>query len=768
VSGRLSLDTMAAAPHAMVHGAANRSRPGAPESMRPGRRGSGAPAAAPAASGWRRALSEYAVATILYLAATIYFTWPLARVARDHVMARQALVLADHHLVMWIMSAVLRALTTAPARLYEANALHPTPHVIAHSEHLLGDQLVFAPVFLATENPVLGMNLVVLTSYVLAAVFMHALVRRWTGSAAAAVVAALAFAFAPWRLEEGLPHLLPVQYLPLIVLLLDAAIVTGRTRAALAASVAVVLQVLCSYYLGYMAAVVVGCQLAANALVCGVRGRARAWRAVAVVAAVTIAVIVPISLPYLQMRAAGDLTVDPGRLALMYGFAYLRAWRIVSVYVGMGTLVLGMLGALGAAGAGRADRVRGARVLGLVLCAMVGFFLALGPHGVGGWFSPYAWLGAVVPGFDRMRAPIRFGAVSSFGMSALAGFAVAAVLTWSRAARRGRAWGTVAVTLALITILAHPARMKPQPATPAIAPENVPAAHRWLARHGDGGPLVELPIGASLGLRRQVEAARAMFLSTYHWLPLVNGHTGFFPPAYGLLERYAEQLPAPAALDALAACTGVRWILVHASAQQRRPGWAALPGIRLRETFAASPPGAEDRLYEVSRPFDPNCVDRLFGAGAATAADRAAATPVLRGALVVGGLDAPVPPGGETPVIVNLRNNGPDRWRGRTAHEAQRLALRVRWEVAGDAKVRAVAAEWIALPTDVEPGEMLRFEAWIRQPFRFGDYTVTVALTEDGEIETAGPATTDAPRWTGRVAVAMVPVPSGAAGPPPQ
>jgi hypothetical protein len=81
----------------------------------------------------------------------------------------------------------------------------------------------------------------------------HLLARRFAGDEAAAYVAGFAFAFAPWRVGEGftIPQLLSVQYLPLILLGLDRVATTGGWTAALLTAIAIVLQALCSYYVGY-------------------------------------------------------------------------------------------------------------------------------------------------------------------------------------------------------------------------------------------------------------------------------------------------------------------------------------------------------------------------------------------------------------------------------------------------------------------------------------------------------------------------------------
>ena len=129
--------------------------------------------------------------------------------------------------------------------------------------------------------------------------------------------------------------------------------------------------------------------------------------------------------------------------------------------------------------------------------AGLGFLVARGPLGVAaGRVAPFAWLAATVPGFDMVRVPARFGTLFAFGVSGLAGFGVAAVIDRLRT-RTGAlvAIVTVAGTLAVVLPAARnpPLRVRRLPSGRVV-----PSVYNWLAQHGDGGPLLELPIGTGV------------------------------------------------------------------------------------------------------------------------------------------------------------------------------------------------------------------------------------------------------------------------------
>jgi hypothetical protein len=87
----------------------------------------------------RPILAETAVALVPYLAATLWFTWPLPRVVRDHFVTSYGLfLLADLSALVWLLASVAHALATDPLRVFESTAFHPVPRIIAASEHLLG------------------------------------------------------------------------------------------------------------------------------------------------------------------------------------------------------------------------------------------------------------------------------------------------------------------------------------------------------------------------------------------------------------------------------------------------------------------------------------------------------------------------------------------------------------------------------------------------------------------------------------------------------
>lgn len=245
----------------------------------------------------------------LYLVLSVAATWPLARgLARD-----VAWDLGDSVLNIWILAwdveQIRHLLAGDLSRLwnvFDATIFHPAPLALAYSDHLLPQALQVLPVVLLTGNPILGYNLLFLSTFVLSGLGMYLLVRELTGNAAAATVAGLLFAFAPYRLAQASHvQVLSSQWMPLVFYGLVRYVRAGRTRALGGAAAALAAQGLSSgYYLLYFTPF-------AAAFALWELGRARLWRNGRVwlmlsFAGIAVAIVTtPFLLPYAALHAQG-------------------------------------------------------------------------------------------------------------------------------------------------------------------------------------------------------------------------------------------------------------------------------------------------------------------------------------------------------------------------------------------------------------------------------------------------------------------------------
>jgi hypothetical protein len=122
---------------------------------------------------------------------------------------------ADTRLFLWTISWDVHALLHQPLAIFDANIFFPEPRTLAYSEHLIGSALLGAPALLATGNPVLALNVIVLLSCILSGLGAWYLARRLDVSALPAVAAGVVFAFGPARFVRlAQVHVAVVQWIP--------------------------------------------------------------------------------------------------------------------------------------------------------------------------------------------------------------------------------------------------------------------------------------------------------------------------------------------------------------------------------------------------------------------------------------------------------------------------------------------------------------------------------------------------------------------------
>ena len=162
------------------------------------------------------------------------------------------------------------------------------------------------PVYAVTKNPILCYNLLFPSTFVLSGLGMFLFTRELTGDRDAAIVAGLAYAFAPYRVGS-LTHLqvLSSAWMPFALFGFRRYFATGRTRPLAGAAAAWIAQNLsCGYYLVFFSPVV------ALYVAWEITTR-RAWSNGAVLGRVGLAclavaaVTVPFLVPYLELRRLG-------------------------------------------------------------------------------------------------------------------------------------------------------------------------------------------------------------------------------------------------------------------------------------------------------------------------------------------------------------------------------------------------------------------------------------------------------------------------------
>lgn len=538
---------------------------------------------------------------------TIALTWPLARHPASTLPD-----LGDPLDSAWRLSWPVHQVVRDPRTLLDANTFYPFHTTYLFDELILGVAVIVAPVTALTQNGILAVNVALLMAFVGNGFAMYALGRHLTGSRVAALAGALPFAFAPFRFAHlGHVGLSTAFWLPLALLFLDRLLLRPTWRNATFFSLCAVLQALSAQYYGFQLALVVALYLIwAFARRRWLLNSGMLVR-LAFAVVLTEILLLPVLLPYLGVKgtwaysrgleenelhsatASSFLATSPdnplgGRLAAAARAAlHVHDWNIW-LYPGLGALILALVGlalpryrALPDVG----DSIRTPNLYSFFLLLLLfGAVMSLGPvlylqeidrvSGITRWM-PYRAIFNLVPGFDAMRAPERFGNVFLLGLGGAVSFGVAAILARLRMARvvarvgslPRRAGGAVLILLLLLMVGAEywhaPLRLARVPPPPPV--------YAWLAAQSPG-PVLELPltIPADELNREQLR----QYWSTFHWQPRVNGSSDIAPRAYAALRQDLSAFPDARGLGLLQAL-GVRYLIVH-RAQYTPTEWAAL------------------------------------------------------------------------------------------------------------------------------------------------------------------------------------------------
>jgi hypothetical protein len=175
----------------------------------------------------------------------------------------------------------------------------------------------------------------------------------------------------------------------------------------------------------------------------------------------------------------------------------------------------------------------------------VAFDMSLGLSG-----HIYRLLYEHVPLYQGLRALARLGIFVVFFLAALAAYGYVALAELFPPKAR------LALAVGLCVLLLFEYRVRPLELVPY--PNSPPPLYAWLSTQRRG-VVAELPMRTS-GLPGSDPAYS--YLSTFHWMPIVNGYSGFYPASYlGRLDDLAA-FPDEKSVNRLRE-DGVRYVVVH-------------------------------------------------------------------------------------------------------------------------------------------------------------------------------------------------------------
>ncbi|MBI2835791.1 MAG: hypothetical protein HYX76_15330 [Acidobacteria bacterium] len=509
-------------------------------------------------------LAVLLLAFILTASLTYPLIWKINRVGRYDT--------ADGQFSIWNVAWVARTLVTDPRHVFDANIFYPHRRTLAFSEANLGAGALAVPVYWATGDPIAAHNVVVLIAFILSATSTYYLARYLTGRRSAAAFAAIAFAFCPHVMTK-MPHiqLLMTFGLPLSMVACHRFVDRPSMARAVTLGIALAAQaVSCAYY-GVFAGLTVGLAVLYFAGTRGLWRSGRYWAGVAVAAAISILIVLPLFMPYWELKLGGFVrSMNENRMYSADWRAYLASaawshrwmlaklahWREV-LFPGFLPTMLGLSGVALALSAPKASPV-GESVPSLNPTATrwretAVFYTLLGGLSFWASFGPDAGLYKLffntMPVFSLFRAPSRTGLMVTLTLAVLGAIAL------DRFTRRSwslRQWlPGVAAALVTIELAAIPLNL------PELRPPS--PAYKVLSLQ-PYGPVAEFPFYPD---RRYFHLhAVYMFSSMYHWMPLLNGYSDYIPFDFRQIAWPVSSFPSTESF-AILKKHRVRYVVFH-------------------------------------------------------------------------------------------------------------------------------------------------------------------------------------------------------------
>ena len=439
----------------------------------------------------------------------------------------------DHRFTVWLVARNAYTLLNRPGAFFDAEPCHPAENALAFGEPGLALGLLGTPAWLLTGDPVTTYNAVVLAFLLIAPFAMFLLVRDWTGSPAAGIVAGLLYGFHEIRALDVMHlYIYDSAWTVLALLFAKRWLEHARWRDALGLAGSVALQLGGSLYplIAAMAiALPVSVWLAARY---GLR-RLRPAQVTVVLGTILLTAAFVFT-PYLELHGSGALPARDLRAFLMWpellpGAARFPGW------------VLLLLAAAGLA-AGRLPRGGDPR-WALLAAALLTFSLAASPRF-------YLAIAAVVPGAEVIRAVTLVYAGTHLTLCILAGLGAAALLRITP--RRYAVWAAVALIACAYLDTLRPRTLGLTPrfryAMLRLRPDEAALAfYRMLETQGNDGPILEVPLAPD----NYGPATDVILLSAYHHRRVSACYNSFWPDEAARVTELSSRLPRPLALQAL-------------------------------------------------------------------------------------------------------------------------------------------------------------------------------------------------------------------------
>ncbi len=178
--------------------------------------------------------------------------------------------------------------------------------------------------------------------------------------------------------------------------------------------------------------------------------------------------------------------------------------------------------------------------------------------------GPYNFIYQWIPFFKLMRAPGRFSIMVSLSLAVLTGLALASFLN-----SKNISWPKKPLLVIITGLILLEQISIPLPLAPLPNKGQIPEIYQTIARMPSETVLLELPLPDSR--LNYYQESLPMYYSLFHRHRIVNGYSGFIPPAYGILQEAMETFPNEATVSLLERLK-IDLILIHRNGYRPEKG----------------------------------------------------------------------------------------------------------------------------------------------------------------------------------------------------
>lgn len=541
---------------------------------------------------------------IYFVALAIVVTYPLI----NHLATRMIGQTGDNIYFVWLVGWFKKALFEMHVNPFNTWFLnYPAGWSPAYTE-IAPLQLFIAMPFALLVNPLFGYNISMLSTYVLAGVFMFLWVEHLTGKAEVALVAGTAFAMLPYHQAHfliGHLNIAGIQWFPLyfwgLFEILKPEPASKKWKFGILAGAALGLIALTSMYYLYMTLLVTALIFLVNVFF--VRKTIFQWQywvpylwmGIVAIPLITFAVWPFLSLENQVSMPVRDVSVARLLAASASPLDYLlpstdhflwgkwvmlhfnrQLWNETTLFVGFSTLVIAGVGVF-------ALRKRNKKLIVLIIAGILfAWVLSLGLDLF--WNGerllvkipaflvellqrsettiplPGLLLYKTLPYFDKMRSFARFGIYVMLFLQVLMAFGLSTILS-NISSKRMR------IALILIVLCAVWIEFCPGVYSQTSSADGRPVDH-WLAKQPGDGAVIQFPF-------EQNEEQELVYATLIHGKPFVGGAFSSFPPQqYQQIMPVMQNFPDTASTDLMDEL-GLVYILVDQEVYGNTPAFVA-------------------------------------------------------------------------------------------------------------------------------------------------------------------------------------------------